>query len=212
MILIDQEKGFLRALVEFLFAVIIVLTVVVSVKEESKSKDESLQLSGRYLITIRWPQLPNLLQNDDVDAHCVQIETGEHSWYASPSSAKSYITMNSVDDTSSNFIYYTNIDTGKLILCNEHEERIVINTTVPGEIAVIVFMYNKRWSDVPTKVTVTLVDLLKNSQELIKEEVEMLYTGEQKTAFRFTLDVFGNIIPGSKNQIPYLIKDTKRAR
>jgi hypothetical protein len=207
----DKEKGFLRGFIEFLLVIIIILAVVIKVDDDSKKKQEdAVKLPGRYLITMRWPQVNDPYKNDDVDAHTVHIESGEHAWYASPSSVKSYITMDSVDDTGGNMMFYTDIQTGELVPCSNHEERIAINTTVQGEFAVVAYMYNKRWSGAPTKVTVTLIDLLKGSQELIKEEVELLYIGQQKVAFRFSLNEVGDIVPGSKNQKPYLIEKTKR--
>lgn len=204
-----SRENYLLSLIEFLFAALLIFSVAVNLKQE-KQDSSNLKLPGRYLITMQWSQDKNLAQ-DDLDLHAVDSQ-GNHAWFADPTGGPSYLALDSTDDTGEPIKYYTDINTGALIACDFHEERITIYTCVEGEYIVSVYCYNKRLKNVPTKVVVTLIDLKNNSQIITKNEVELSTVSEQKVGFRFSVDKVGNIIPGSLNYKPYLLQDTKRAR
>jgi len=210
----EREKGFLRGFIEFLLVVIIVLVVAIRVDEENKNKkdDAAVKLPGRYMITLRWPQNPTAYSNEDYDLHAIDPK-GSHAWFADTTGGdQSALIMDTVDDTGIPIRFFTNPQTGELQMCGEHEERILIQQTTPGEYIFVVFAYNKRLTNIPIPATVTLIDLEKSSQELIKSVVELSNTGEQKVAFRFSLDQFGNVVVGSINHNSYTIDKTNRYR
>lgn len=186
----NRERNFLLALVELLFALLIIFSIVINIDEDKKD-NSALKLLGRYLIVARWAQDKSLTQNDDIDLHLLTVNGEYHAWFASPDGGQSYITMDSIDDTGG-IVYYTDIDTGAIKACLAHEERVTINTPIPGaEFVAIVYMYNKRLTGVPIKVIVTLIDLKNNSTELVKKEVVLTTVSEQKVAFRFSVDQLG---------------------
>jgi hypothetical protein len=207
----DHEKGFLRALVELLFAIIIVLTVTISTKEESKQEDSKLKLPGRYMITMKWQQKEYGYSNDDIDLHVIDPQD-HHAWFLDDKAGESFLNLDTPDDTGMPIKYYTDRD-GKMVMCDFHEERVTIFQTVPGpSYKAIAFMYNKRLTGEDTKVIFTLIDLDKGSQEILKEEVVLSGMGQQAVAFQFSLDEAGNLVGGSVNKNPYPISDTKRYR
>jgi hypothetical protein len=139
----DHEKGFLRALVELLFAIIIVLTVTISTKEESKQEDSKLKLPGRYMITMKWQQKEYGYSNDDIDLHVIDPQD-HHAWFLDDKAGESFLNLDTPDDTGMPIKYYTDRD-GKMVMCDFHEERVTIFQTVPGpSYKAIAFMYNKR--------------------------------------------------------------------
>lgn len=201
-----SRENFLLGLVEFLFILLIICSILVNLDKEKKDNSQ-LKLPGRYLIVAKWLQVEGLVQ-DDVDVHAID-SAGHHAWFAEPDVSESCMTLDSIDDTGT-VKYFVDIKTGKLQPYEFHQERITINTIVPGEIITLIYMYNKRLTGIPTKVIVTLIDLQNNSQEILREELELTTISEQKVAFRFSVDEMGNIVPGSFNQKPYLLKDTRR--
>jgi hypothetical protein len=210
---INQERNFLLALVELLFALLLIFSVVVSIEElkDKKQEDSNLKLPGRYMIIMKWPQNEYGYSNDDVDLHVIDPQ-GHHAWFLDDKAGESFLNLDTPDDTGMPVKYYTNRD-GKMVMSDFHEERVTIFQTVPGpSYKAIAFMYNKRLTGEDIKVTFTLIDLEKGSQEILKEEVVLSGMGQQAVAFQFSLDEAGNLVGGSVNKNPYPISDTKRYR
>lgn len=79
---------------------------------------------------------------------------------------------------------------GTVIVIKRNEEYVFIRGIIPGEYIVNVHWYYQR-EHTPVKVKIKLVRLKKINKVLLEKEVMLEYAGDEKTAFRFTLDQEG---------------------
>lgn len=170
-------------------AVLLGLMMLSDVSHRRKQAQEAgLRTEGAYAVIMDWPND----SPDDVDLYA--------------------------RDPSGNIIYFNSRDLGLMHLehddqgaasdkaklgsgevrVEKNEERIILRGIVPGEYVINVQMYDKR-SAPATPVTIRLVRLKGEDVELAKKERVLKRSGDEATAFRFTLNADGTV--GGVNEL-----------
>lgn len=159
------------AVIDFLCCLLLILFVWAHPKvEENKS---SIETPGKYIIQITWPTG----MDNDVDLW-VQNPKGDKVWFADQDLGLMHLEH---DDLG----LYNDVGGTRIVV--ENTERVVIRGIFPGEYIVNVHLY-KRNDIGPTPVTVELFRVVGQDKKIISKEVLLINQGDEKTAFRFTLN------------------------
>lgn len=152
-----------------LFLVLFVLAFLLA-KAEGKPHVETL---GVWAIDIRWPDA----SRDDVDLW-VMDPSGGIVYYAAKDIGLMHLEHDDLGESS---------DVQGSVLVKSNRERVIIRGVIAGEYVANVVMYRKQ-EQTPTPVVVRL-DRLRGDDATVRTVVVTLArTGQEHTAFRFTLD------------------------
>lgn len=130
---------------------------------------------GKYAVEIQWP-----LDKNDVDLY-VQDPNGLIAYFANMDAGEMHLEHDDLGDTTTDYAGLA-----------FNYERVVLRGFVQGEYVVNTHLY---WDSTPgtTKVTVMLWNL-QGQDRLVKQTTVILHQqGDEKTAFRFTLNGQGNV-------------------
>ena len=145
-------------------------------------KNKTVDAKAEFIITVIWPSE----MDDDVDTY---VEDPEGNLIAFNRREQGLMHLDR-DDTGISFDTIAT-DFG-LIEYKENREMVTIRGYVPGEYVVNVHMYTKR-EDKETPVTIILEKI--NPYKVITgRNVVLKIKGDEKTAFRFTVDDEGKVI------------------
>ncbi|KPJ85276.1 hypothetical protein AMJ57_03680 [Parcubacteria bacterium SG8_24] len=159
------------------------LFILAYVQIRPESEDESaLATEGKFVVVMEWPNQ----SEDDVDLY-VQDPYGNIAYFQSRGVGLMHLEH---DDLGARNDSITTASGD--IRVERNEERVIIRGIVPGEYVVNVHMYTKR-DPGETPVTVRLYRLLGQDTEVMKRERTLRMNGDERTAFRFTLDPEGMI-------------------
>lgn len=174
--------------VDLMMSTLVVVTALLiasnAVEKEQRQQveDANLKTDGKYAITAEWPDK----SADDVDLY-VRDPTGTIAYYDSRDVGLMHLEHDD-QGTASDTAPMSSVT----VKVERNEERTIIRGAVPGEYTVNVHMFNKR--DVtPTAVVVRLVRLTGEDTAIVKKEIVFTQKGEERTAFRFTLDAGGTM-------------------
>ena len=145
-------------------------------------KNKTVDAKAEFIITVIWPSE----MDDDVDTY---VEDPEGNLIAFNRREQGLMHLDR-DDTGISFDTIAT-DFG-LIEYKENREMVTIRGYVPGEYVVNVHMYTKR-EDKETPVTIILEKI--NPYKVVTgRNVVLKLRGDEKTAFRFTVDDEGKVI------------------
>ena len=145
-------------------------------------KNKNVDAKAEFIITVIWPSE----MDDDVDTY---VEDPEGNLIAFNRREQGLMHLDR-DDTG---IAFDTISTDfGLVEYKENREMVTIRGYLPGEYVVNVHMYTKR-EDKETPVTIILEKI--NPYKVITgRNVVLKLRGDEKTAFRFTVDDEGKVI------------------
>ena len=145
-------------------------------------KNKNVDAKAEFIITVIWPSE----MDDDVDTY---VEDPEGNLIAFNRREQGLMHLDR-DDTGLSF---DTISTSfGLVEYKENREMVTIRGYLPGEYVVNVHMYTKR-EDAETPVTIILEKI--NPYKVVTgRNVVLKLRGDEKTAFRFTVDDEGKVI------------------
>lgn len=169
--------------VDALLATLLLLSAVLNLMViRTPRTPPSIITLGIYAIVIEWPNG----NPDDIDLY-VEDPQDHIVYFANPDAGLMHLehdNLGSIGETES--------DGNRLIKNKYRNERVILRGVVPGEYDVNVHEFNKR-THTPTRVTVELVRLVGGAKVVVKKEVVLVKSGQEKTAFRFTLNQNGYV-------------------
>lgn len=173
-----------------LFFFMLFVVAIVYFNPITKKKD-GIQLNEKFLVIVSWEDD----SRDDVDTYVKDPE--DHLVYFRR--REDGLMILNRDDIGITNDTVTTQD-GKTIYLNKNEEIVMIRGIVPGEYIVNAHMYYKKGTK-PATVTVRLVQLQGQDSDVISETFTLEKNGDERTAFRFTLDTDGNVTNTNKEQM-----------
>lgn len=145
-------------------------------------KNKTVDAKAEFIITVIWPSE----MDDDVDTY---VEDPEGNLIAFNRREQGLMHLDR-DDTG--IAFDTIVTDFGLVEYKENREMVTIRGYLPGEYVVNVHMYTKR-EDKETPVTIILEKI--NPYKVVTgRNVVLKVKGDEKTAFRFTVDDEGKVI------------------
>jgi hypothetical protein len=140
----------------------------------------SVETLGAYAVEVTWPAS----RDDDIDTY-VEDPAGNVVSFSNRDVGLMHLDHDDLGKSSDRQRYRSNVEVVK-----HNEERVVLRGVIPGEITVNVHAYRMSAAG-PCPVHVRLYRLRGEDRELLHRSVELARTGDEATAFRFTLDARG---------------------
>jgi hypothetical protein len=159
------------AAIDFLSCLLVVFVAVALT-----SRPPEVKTYGAYAVVITWPKTRN-----DVDLYV-----------RDPAGAISYFGRAQVDQ-----MQLEHDDLGRLrsgyVNAKENQERTVVRTATPGQWIANVQLFARHGGSGPIPVAVTLWDLRSEDRVAYTDTVKLTRPGDERTAFRFTIDRAGDV-------------------
>ena len=152
-------------------------------------KDRNVVAKGEFMIIVTWPKD----MDNDVDMY---VEDPEGHLVAFMRREEGLMHLDRDDLGQRNDVVQTQFGE---IEYNENREIVTLRGIVPGEYVINVHMYMRRDVSLTTPVTIQLDKINPFSTIMIKR-VTLGDSGDEKTAFRFTLDKEGEVV--DVNELP----------
>ena len=152
-------------------------------------KDRNVVAKGEFMIIVTWPKD----MDNDVDMY---VEDPEGHLVAFMRREEGLMHLDRDDLGQRNDVVQTQFGE---IEYNENREIVTLRGIVPGEYVINVHMYMRRDDSPTTPVTIQLDKINPFSTIMIKR-VTLGDSGDEKTAFRFTLDKEGEVV--DVNELP----------
>lgn len=162
----------------FVFIVLFVMS------PKQKQTEASAPTAGEYMIVVTWSDK----SEDDVDTYVLDPK-GYLVYFRRREDGLMHLER---DDLGERNDVIQN-ENGESYLFEKNEERVIIRGIIPGEYVVNVHMYLKRTLNDPTRVQIALMKLQGQDEEITKKEVVLKDSGDEETAFRFTLAADGRV-------------------
>lgn len=173
--------------------VFIALFILTVVKIKSQEAEPTVKTDGKYIIVVTWDDA----SEDDVDTY-VMDPRGNIAYFRNREAGLMHLERDDLGKKNDVFL-----GAGQKIEVEKNEERVVIRGIIPGEYIANVHMFSKR-GRTDTKVVVSLLKLEKTGAPIVEKEIILRRSGDEKTAFRFTLKPDGSVT--NINTLPrYLI-------
>lgn len=168
--------------VAFLDLILITLICVVAILALIQINPESkvppaIETRGKFLVVIQWQDD----SGDDVDVY-VRDPQNRIVFFQNRDTGLMHLEYDDLGTRSDRIMSVK----GEEVKVDRNEERVVLRGTVPGEYVVNVHMYAKHEPG-PAKVTIILYELIGNDKELFRRERVLRMSGDEATAFRFTV-------------------------
>lgn len=149
--------------------------------EEKNNKVES---KAEFMITVTWDKN----SSNDVDTY-IEDPLGNLVFYRAKEKGLMHLDRDDYGLTNDTII----MGDGKTVTVHENREIVSLRGIIPGEYIVNVHMYSERDKAQKTQVTVKLEKINPAFKTIAMKEVELGTIGDEKTAFRFTLDNVGDV-------------------
>ena len=159
------------AAIDFLSCMLIVFVAVALTSAPPQPKTY-----GEYAVVITWPKGKN-----DVDLY-VRDPAGAISFFARPQIDRMQLEHDDLGTMSSSY--------GRN---HENAERTVLRSATPGQWVANVRLFMRSQGTTPIPVRVTLWDLRSEDHVVYSDQRDLTHTGDERTAFRFTLDHAGGV-------------------
>lgn len=182
--MIRRQQIFGKTLfVDLMMGTLVVVTALLiasnAAEKAKKTKAEQqagLRTEGKYAIIMEWPNK----SPDDVDLY-VRDPAGNTAFF----SARDVGLMHLDHDDQGTISDKANSSNGTVSI-ELNEERVILRGVMAGEYTVNVHMYSKT-GEGPTPVTVSMYRLKGEDTEIIKKVRTLVRSGDEQTAFRFTV-------------------------
>ena len=149
-------------------------------KQKDTSKDPQ---KVEFLVTMLWPEE----NNDDVDLY-VQNPAGNLICFRRKEDGLMHLDRDDIGKKND----MIKLADGSVFEFKQNQEVASLRGFIPGEYCVNVHMYAKREPLTPTKVSIKVEKM--NPYSLVAtKEITLSKTGQEETAFRFTLDATGKV-------------------
>lgn len=149
--------------------------------EEKNNKVES---KAEFMITVTWDKN----SGNDVDTY-IEDPLGNLVFYRAKEKGLMHLDRDDYGLTNDTIM----MGDGKTVTVHENREIVSLRGIIPGEYIVNVHMYSERDKAQKTQVTVKLEKINPAFKTIAMKEVELGTIGDEKTAFRFTLDNVGDV-------------------
>lgn len=161
------------------FIVLFALAIAISSQHKSEKKADGY-VEGVYRVIAIWPgEL-----DDDVDLY-MQDPTGQIGYFKSREVGLMHLERDDYGHKTDEVMTSSGV-----VTLYKNEEHFIVRGTIPGEYIVNVHMYSQRSTSGPVPVTVTLLRS-DGSAIVVTRQIKLKYTGDEITAFRFTVNEFG---------------------
>ena len=183
-----RDYGSPTAFFDLLFNVLCCFVVLFSISfllmSRKIEEDKKIRAHAEFMVTAAWPED----SDDDVDTY-VEDPLGNIVFFKNPEEGLMHLDR---DDLGKRSDTIRGAD-GTLYHVKENREIVTIRGIIPGEYVVNVHMYLSRQKGAPTPVTVQLEKLNPRVDLVTTNIVSLGGTGDEKTAFRFTVDGEGSV-------------------
>lgn len=172
----------------YLLAVFIALFILT---EAPTQKPPTIETPGVLALSDTW----SAGSNEDIDMY-VRDPSGTLVYFADPSEGLMHLEY---DDLGTAVTGVQTLPDGRKVTSSYNGERVIMTGVVPGEYSVNIQMYLRK--DVGTTPVVVQLWLLRGDDRLLlQQKLSMGKTGDEQTAFRFTLDASGQVT--THNRLP----------
>jgi hypothetical protein len=158
------------AAIDFLSCLLVVFVAVALT-----SSPPQVKTYGDYAVVITWPRTGH----NDVDLY-LRDPAGHTSYFEKPQAGSMQLEH---DDLGTRDTSYKH--------AKQNQERTVIRSATPGQWIANVALYSRDPGANPIPVAITLWDLRGNDRVVYSDRRGLTEQGEEKTAFRFTIDSSG---------------------
>jgi hypothetical protein len=166
------------AAIDFLSCLLVVFVAVALT-----SAPPQVKTYGAYAVVITWPSGDN-----DVDLY-VRDPNGALSSFATPQVDQMQLEHDDLGTANTNY--------GR---SHANQERTVLRGATPGHWIANVRLYSRGPGARPIPVAVTLWDLRSEDRVVYRDTRRLTHQGDERTAFRFTIDRAGNV--GAISHLP----------
>jgi hypothetical protein len=159
------------AAIDFLSCLLVVFVAVALT-----SKPPQVKTYGSYAVVITWPKGDN-----DVDLF-MRDPNGAMSYFQAPQVGQMQLEHDDLGTSATGYAH-----------AKENQERTVLRAATPGEWVANVVFYRQGRGTAPIPVTTTLWDLRAADRLVHSARVRLTHEGDERTAFRFTIDHAGSV-------------------
>ena len=175
-----EDSAIAWAAIDFLCCLLLVVYMLIAPPVKSKPSIDTL---GYYAVVVTWRDG----STNDVDTY-VEDPQDHIVYFANPQTGLMHLEQ---DDLGTGVSNTTSVN-GRQVVVKQNQERVILQGIVPGEYIVNVHLYSQR-QHTPEPVTIKLYRLRGEDEVLITQHVVLQREGDQKTAFRFTLNSAGHM-------------------
>ncbi len=179
-----------NALLGFLILFLLVL-VILKIKNNDKTEEKNIITEGMFAIVYSWLND----SGDDVDAYVMDPQ-GHFVYFRRREDGLMHLERDDRGKQNDQILADS-----KVVAVEKNEERVIIRGIIPGEYVVNVHMFLKR-DPAPAIVKIELVNLRGADKTITTKEISLEQFGNEKTAFRFTLNSDGSV--SNINELQYL--------
>jgi hypothetical protein len=170
--------------VDILTAIVLALFAVNKLATFDPPSKPNIETLGKYIVEVTW----TAKQDHDVDTY-VEDPAGNVVYFAAMRDGLMHLEQDDLGQTADSLEIG-----GRKVSVDENRERVVLRGTLEGEYVVNAHMYRKdAFNSSPTPVTVVLYRLRGVDRVLKVKKLTLLGDGDEKTAFRFTIDQGGDV-------------------
>ena len=154
--------------------------VVVFVAVAITSRPPQVKTYGAYAVVMTWPK-----GDSDVDLY-VRDPAGRVAYFLEPQIDQMQLEHDDLGTRNTGYAH-----------ANENQERVVVRSATPGQWVANVQFFKREPGSAPVPVSVTLWDLRTEDRAVHSETRKLSREGEERTAFRFTIDRAGRFAGAS---------------
>ena len=159
------------AAIDFLSCLLVVFVAVALT-----SRPPQVKTYGAYAAVITWPKGDN-----DVDLF-LRAPDGAVSYFGNTQTDQMQLEHDDRGTASTGYAH-----------SNQNQERTVLRNASPGQWVANVLLYSRNRGSTPIPVEVTLWDLRNEDRVVYADKRELKDTGDERTAFGFTIDHGGDV-------------------
>lgn len=185
--------SFIDLAFNLLICFVCLFSVAFLVMSKKLEQDKKITAKAEFMITVTWPEE----SKNDVDTY-VEDPTGEVSFFQAREVSLMHLDRDDLGGRNDTIMVG-----GERITVKENREIVTIRGIIPGEYTVWAHMYrrvNGEEEPDPTPVKVKVEKMNPSVKTIALKTVELGQNGDEKTAFRFTIDQDGDVT--STNTLP----------
>lgn len=180
----SNEMVFVDLSFNVLLGFVILFALAFLSMQQKQQQDAKVQSKAEFVITVEWPHN----HNDDVDSY-MEDPVGNICFFRAREEGLMHLDRDDLGWSNDTIV----LADGTRYQVNENKEILTIRGIIPGEYVVNAHMFGKRIPEV-TEVTIKLEKLNPQVKTLAIKKVKLYQSGEEQTAFRFTLNPRGDVI------------------